>query len=56
LVKNYHIVSSLTSETIYIVKYRSWTIVVFRLVFYLFIFFSQFHFPEAVHNVHEYNI
>ena len=32
LVKHYHIVSSLTSETIYIVKYRSWTIVVFRLV------------------------
>ena len=32
LVKNYHIVSSLTSETTNIVKYRSWTIVVFRLV------------------------
>ena len=35
LVKNYHIVSSLTSETIYIVKYRSWTIAVFRLVFFV---------------------
>ena len=32
LAKNYHIVSSLTSETIYIVKYRSWTIIIFRLV------------------------
>ena len=32
----------------------TWTFYLFLFIFS--IFFSQFHFPEAVHNVHKYNI